>query len=249
MKIKSFLLIFMLIFLTRINAQHFIGISAKFTQIQEKFNNDMVFEGPTFSLNYSYQNIDSERALIFSPTLGVSILDNRGILGISVDISPINIYYGYRISNNDDYKLYIGPQLKASYSLQLYPDLQSGLDFWTTNFSLAPNLYFEYPSGEDLLTANIAISALNVTSRPPASRDYYFFSLKVSDFISDLHSNMKFGSINRLFDTSFNLNYYLGKSRTWGIGYRLNYLQYFDDPQIKMLNHALNIKYNLGGNK
>ena len=239
----------MLIFLTRINAQHFIGISAKFTQIQEKFNNDMVFEGPTFSLNYSYQNIDSERALIFSPTLGVSILDNRGILGISVDISPINIYYGYRISNSDDYKLYIGPQLKASYSLQLYPDLQSGLDFWTTNFSLAPNLYFEYPSGEDLLTANIAISALNVTSRPPASRDYYFFSLKVSDFISDLHSNMKFGSINRLFDTSFNLNYYLGKSRTWGIGYRLNYLQYFDDPQIKMLNHALNIKYNLGGNK
>lgn len=239
----------MLIFLTRINAQHFIGISAKFTQIQEKFNNDMVFEGPTFSLNYSYQNIDSERAIIFSPTLGVSILDNRGILGISVDISPINIYYGFIISNSDDYKLYIGPQLKASYSLQLYPDLQSGLDFWTTNFSLAPNLYFEYPNGEDLLTANIAISMLNVTSRPPASRDYYFFSLKVSDFISDLHSNMKFGSINRLFDTSFNLNYYLGKSRTWGIGYRLNYLQYFDDPQIKMLNHALNIKYNLGGNK
>lgn len=247
MKIKSFLLIFMLIFLIRINAQHYIGISAKFTQIQERFNNDMVFKGPTVSLNYSYQNINSERALIFSPTLGVSILDNRGILGISVDISPINIYYGFIISNSADYKLYFGPLLKASYSLELYPNLQSGLDFWTTNFGLSPNLYFEYPKGENLLTANFAISGLSLTSRPPTSRDYYFFSLKVSEFISDLHTNMKIGSINRLFDTSFNLNYYFGRSRTWGIGYSLNYLQYFDDPKIKMLNHGLNIKYNLGG--
>ena len=247
MKFKSSVLFFILIFVIQIKAQHYIGISAKFTQIQEKFNNNMVFEGPTFSLNYSYQNIDSERALIFSPTLGASILDNRGILGISVDISPINIYYGFIISNSSDYKLYLGPQFKATYSLQLYPDLQSGLDFWTTNFSLSPNLYFEYPNGENLLTANFAISGLSLTSRPPASRDYYFFSLKVSDFISDLHSNMKIGSINRLFNTSFNFNYYIGKSRTWGIGYSLNYLQYFDDPKIKMLNHALNIKYNLGG--
>jgi len=250
MKIKLIILILVLLFVypSDIEAQHSISISASLKQNQDFLNNGMVFEGPAFSINYSYMSLDEENAIVYNPKIGVGILFNRGILGITTQITPVDFFYGFKIDTDPEVDLFVGPRAFASYNLSLYPDLQSGLDFWVTNFNISPNVMVEFPFEDDRIRAQFSASLFGMTSRTPENRDPYFFSLKLVDLISDLHSNLEFGSVDKFFHTTISAEYLFGgRSSSWTLGYDLNYFSYFDDPELKILSHSMNIKYNFGG--
>jgi hypothetical protein len=207
----------------------------------------MVFSGLEISINYGYTNINFDNALIFNSKIGVGLLFNREILGITTNITPVDFFYGFKIETPNEMNLYLGPRLFANYNLQIYPDLQMGHDFWATNINLSPNALLEIPYQDDLIRTQISVSLLGLTSRTPQSRNPYFFSLNPGVIFSDMNSGFEFGSLNKFLHTTFSAEYLFGKSKIWGLGYGINYFEYFAKPEIKILNHTLNLKYNFGG--
>lgn len=250
MKMKMYVLLLVVlsfVFGTEVKAQHNISISAKFSQIQEGLNGGMVFSGPEIFIKYGYTDIDPNNALILNSGFSVGILFNRGIIGVATKITPIDIFYGFKMDVAKNVRFYLGPRLITNYNVQLYPDLQSGLDFWVTNINISPNAMLEIPYDEDLIRVQFSTSVLGLLSRTPEKRDPYFFSLNIGDIISDLHSDLEFGTFDKFLHTTISAEYCFGNTKKWTLGYGLDYFQYFDEPDLKMLNHSLHMKYNFGG--
>lgn len=246
---KYFLLfsaVLLLSSLSPVKAQHFISFSADFSQIQEALNNEMVFSGPALTINYNYYNVN-DNAFIIKSGIGVGILFNRGIIGVSANLTPIDIFYGFETEIFESVKTYIGPKLHVGYNVQIYPDLQSGLDYWATNINLSPAAMLDIPYDDDIIRVEAAVSVFGLLSRTPQGRNPYFFSLNFFDIMEDLHSDMEAGSLNKFLHTTLSADFPVDGSGSWVLGYGLDYFTYFDEPGINLLNHSVKLRYNLGG--
>jgi hypothetical protein len=179
----------------------------------------------------------------FDSEIGVGTILRDGLLGIDIALKPVDFFYGFRVYKKYKTELFVGPNVEASYRIQLYPNLQMGHPLWLTSYSLAPQLIVNHTISEKrFLRFTTSSSVLALTSRRQKI-DSHFFSLKFTDIVSDLHSNMQLGSFNQFNDTKLSIELFTkGEERNWAIGYVMNVLAYTEMPSFHNATHSLTFK-------
>jgi len=169
-------------------------------------------------------------------------------LGLAWSFKPFDFFYGFRLNNNPDLTLILGPYLSGNYRWHLYPELQSGHMLWFSSYEIGPELWASVPLDKRLLTISVASSLFALNSRPQSSPETYFYSLTFNDFVSNVHSDMKAGSIDvyQHFEIQVGLSNMNGRFR---VGYGFEYQGYSKDPKYQYLTHSVNLTWQVGNKK
>ena len=118
-------------------AVHSISLSPKFVQIKDAFNYGLNFNGLNLEVGYLLEKKSESHLFTYSANLAFGANYNNGI-GLFWQFKPVDIFYGFDISNKKDNIIFIGPYFQTFYNWQLYPELQSGQMFWLFSFKLEP---------------------------------------------------------------------------------------------------------------
>lgn len=230
-------------------AENSLFLSFDYLQSKESFNHGILFEGQEYRLGYrnttiiGKNNIEVVSALKFGTSKGMEIL------GLNFAIQPFKLFCGRKVDIIDQVVTKFGFELGTYYRFSLYPDLQMGDDFWITAYTLSPSLIVEIPLKKSKLRLKSSNSLLSLISRPDSKKDEYYFSLRVGDILSDIHSNF---SINlpysfNYFEVEADYNFLLFNNH-FSLGYFFKHLSYYKSPEIKELNHGIKFEYNWGAN-
>lgn len=224
-------------------AQTSHSLSVSLPMSKDRLNNGLLFGGAGLTYGFAVQREHADHLSLFEAKLGVQGLQRQGLVGVNLLIQPLSYAYGFRLGNNPDRAVFLGPKVSAGYLLQLYPDLQMGHVLWMSNVSLAPQLTVQQRVGANRLIVRLANSVVSLNSRPELIEPYYF-SLRFTDLVRDLHSNLRVGTVGEFSQTDVAVEYRMaGRKRDWSIGYDLNYIRYAPTPDFQWLMHSATLRF------
>jgi len=237
------LAILIFLFGITVEAQRYHQFSLQNQQLKDGLNNGLLFKGGGISYQFGINNLKEKQLTDFHTELEIGTVFRQGLLGANLHFKPVAYSYGVKIIRTEYTKMYAGAKVDWDYRFQLYPDLQMGHSLWMSSLMLSPIIVINHQiSDNNSMTFSISNSILGFTSRTKAIKPYYF-SLRFTDIISDLHSNIQFGSISQINDTKINLDYNLfSAKRCYSFGYAINYLNYSSNPFFKSLTHSIAFK-------
>uniref|UniRef100_UPI00404A3AC9 hypothetical protein n=1 Tax=Fulvivirga sp. TaxID=1931237 RepID=UPI00404A3AC9 len=221
-----------------------ITFKTQYIQIKDQINYSMVFNGLNFVTRYASQKRFENSILIYSSELSFSANSNKGI-GFAAGLIPVNVFYGFKGNPSERTALICGMYFKADYDWQLYPELQSGHMFWFTSLEIGSQIILNLPQDTFGIKITLSNSLAGFNSRPKPGTESYFYSLTFSDFITNAHSNLKFGANNLFNQTDFEFEIYNPLKR-FSIAYQFEYFSYFSEPRIDYLAHSLNFIIKVG---
>ena len=118
--------------------------------------------------------------------------------------------------------------------------------FWFTSIEIGPQLVLTLPIKSKQIKITFSNSLAGLTSRPEPSTETYYYSLKLSDFITNAHSNLKFGSYNLFNHTHIRIELMNNKGKRLSFAYEFEYFGYYQNPKLSYLNHSVNLKWKIG---
>jgi hypothetical protein len=212
--------------------------TAGYNQIHEGANFGMVFTGPAINYGMTWNIKNDKRMITCGYELGVGIHFSEKIPALGFYLKPAGIAYMLRIPGLKS-SLYLGPALKFEYNYNLYPQLQSGFDYWFTNFSFGLNAQydFKYRSSSFQIAANSSLAGF--ISRQPDYRDPYFFDLGLKYALRDLHQDLSFGCLNKYNTINLEILWQPDPGSRFSIGYSFRYSGYYQSPEISMVSHSI----------
>lgn len=216
-----------------------LSISFGITQLKDKFNQGMIFTGPMLGIKYGGSWNVAKYELSYKPEVNLGVSFNRNMKAASFEITPIDLSCMKSIIKKDSHTFKSGLNISANYNYQLYPDLQNGYLFWTSELGVSICLQYSYRWAGGQLNLHVQNSLLGFTSRP-VEFDPYFYSLKFADFVCYAHQNLTFGSFNKYNHTTIQAEYTTGSSHSFGAG--IDYLSVFYGIGFKRLNYSLQWK-------
>jgi len=221
----------------------FTFFSSGFAQVKEGANFGLLFKGPSFNYGMNWASFNKKCAISFGYELGVTTLFSKKIPALGAYLKPVEFAYMFRFPGAGN-SLFIGPSAKTEYNFFLYPQLQSGFDYWFTNFSFGINaLYdFKYKGSSFRILANSSI--LGFVSRQPAERGPYFFNIGVKPAIQHLHQDLTFAWHKKYNTATFEFLWKPAQSGRYTIGYVFKYSGFSDTPELKLMSHNLKIILN-----
>jgi hypothetical protein len=221
--------------------------TAGYSQINEGANLGLVFTGPEINYGMTWNIKNEKRLITIGYESGVGIEFSKNIPALSFYIKPAETAYMFRIPDLKN-SLYIGPSLKFEYDYSLYPQLQSGFDYWFTNFSfgLKAQYDFRYRSSSFHIAANSSLAGF--ISRQPVNRDPYFFDLGLKYAIRNLHQDLSVGSLNKFNTTNLEVLWKPVPDSRLLIGYSFRYSRYYQSPELIIVSHSIKILINKKNN-
>jgi len=147
--------------------------SSGFSQIKEEANFGLVFNGPAINYGMKWDRRNDKRMITYGYELGVGIPFSHNIPALDIYLKPIDIAYMFRFPGLNN-RFYLGPHLKVEYNYTLYPQLQSGFDYWFTNFSLGLKAHYAFNYQSSAFQIALSSSLAGFISRQPDYRDPYF---------------------------------------------------------------------------
>jgi hypothetical protein len=231
-----------------INKNHSISLNTQFMQIKDEFNYGLVFNGLNLGVRYSFTTTSPGSTLSYTPDMAVGANFKKG-LGIVILFRPVNLFYGININQSNSRLIAIGPYIATNYQWQNYSELQSGHMFWFTSLETGPEIILTLPFKSKLFKLKISNSLAGWTSRPEPSTETMFYSHKISDFASNAHSNMKFGSYGLFDHTNFKIEMLNAREKKPSLAYQFEYFGYYQAPKYLLLLHSINLKWKIGKNK
>lgn len=87
---------------------------------------------------------------------------------------------------------------------------------------------------------------VGLTSRPESTTEKYYYSLKLSDFISNAHKDLTFNSLNAFSHTNFEIEFLNRDKKRLSFVYQFEFFGYFESPRENYLSHSINLKWRLG---
>lgn len=244
MKTSIFSLLFLLFFLNCIGQgndySRYSFFSPGFAQVKEGANFGLVFNGPVMNYGMNWDIKNDKRIITFGYELGVGILFSKNIPALGICLKPAEFVYMFRIPGSNS-GLFIGPSLKLEYNYYLYPQLQSGFDYWFTDFSCGVNAQynFKYRSSSFQIVANSSL--MGFISRQPDYRDPYFFDLGFKYAIRDLHQDLTFATLDKYNTIRLGILWKPKLNPRFTFGYVFSYSGYYHAPGIKMISHSIKI--------
>jgi len=223
---------------------HWVSFKTQYLQIKDAYNYGLTHRGLNLAGAYSLTATSDRSIFSYDAEIGFGANYNQG-LGLSWSFKPFDLFYGFRLNNNPDLVLTLGPYLSGYYKWQLYPELQSGHMLWFSSYEIGPEIWASIPLESRLLSISIASSLFSLNSRPQDSPETYFYSLTLNDFVSNVHSDMNLGSLNAFqhFDVQVALS---GQNKRFRIGYEFEYLGYSNDPKYQYIIHSINLIWQVG---
>jgi len=212
--------------------------------IKDGYNYGLTHRGLNLAGDYALSRVSDKSLFSYNTEIAFGVSYNQGI-GMAWSFKPFDFFYGYRMNNNPDLSIVLGPYLSGYYKWQLYPELQSGHMFWFSSYELGPELKLYIPLENRKLEISLAGALLGLNSRPQSSPEVYFYSLTFSDFVSNVHSDMTFGSLNVYRHLNFQLAH-TGKNNGMSLAYEFEYISYSDDPGFKYMTHSINLIWPVG---
>ena len=161
-------------------------------------------------------------------------------------LKPFDFYYGFRLNNNPDLPLTLGPYLSGYYKWFLYPELQSGHMFWFTSLEVGPQVLATVPIKKRLFNLTFSNSLAGFTSRPEPATETHFYALTLSDFISNAHKDLGFGSFDTFNHSKLQIELQNRREKKLSFAYEFDYLVYLKEPGINFMSHAVNLKWKIG---
>lgn len=222
-----------------------ISFKTQFSQFKDEFNYGLVYSGFNLVGAYSFQKTSERKTLIYDAELGFGPNFNKGI-GMAWRLKPLDIFYGSMVNHDENKPLTLGGYFAAFYQWQLYPYLQSGHMFWFSSFEVGPQIMLRLRFKSKEIKIRFSNSLAGFASRPEPSTEVYFYTLKISDFISDAHSYLEFGSFNLFNHTNFEIEIPNISGKRRSIAYEFEYFGYYNDPKLSYLVHSLNLKWKVG---
>lgn len=215
-------------------------LRTSYFQIKDQHNVGLVFNGATLNFGYNHSKLKEHRLFEYEGLLGVGPGFSRGMTMIQTQFKFVDLFYGFEILEGSKAKYYIGPYFSTNYHYQFYPETHGGITSWFTLYELGIKLKGKWDIGENTIVASFSNSMIGLASRPVEDRDPYNYSLKFTDFVSNSHSNMEFGSFGLLNHTQLTVDYiFKGRKRQKSIGYQFNYIAYSDAPTYKFMDHSI----------
>jgi hypothetical protein len=228
-----------------IKKYHSISLNTQFVQIKDEFNYGLVFNGINLGGRYSFTKITNRNTLLFTADMAVGANFKKG-LGIIILFRPINLFYGFNINQSNSKSLSIGPYIATNYQWQNYPELQSGHMFWFTSLETGPEVMLTIPFKSKLFKLKVSNSIAGWTSRPEPATETMFYSKTLTDFASNAHSHMKFGSYGLFNHTHMEIEMLNATEKKLSIAYQFEYFGYYQTPEYLLLLHSINLKWTIG---
>ncbi|MFN3195943.1 MAG: hypothetical protein ACE364_08345 [Chlorobiota bacterium] len=225
--------------------EHTITFKSQFNQYKDELNYGLVYSGVNLGVGYTYLQSNENALFEYSPELGFGASFNKGI-GVAWRLRPIDINYGWTVTDIDNKPFYLGMYVQTNYGVQLYPELRSGHSAWMTSFEIGPMVSFILNILERDININFTTSVAGVTSRPELQPESHFYSLSLNDFIKDAHSNLEFGMSNKFYHTQLGLTLLRETDERFSFGYELEIFSYYQTPSFHFVNHSLNFNLIIG---
>ena len=237
------LAVFILSFGFTVEAQRYHRFSLQNQELKDGLNNGLLFNGGAIGYRFGINKNKEKQLTDYHTEIEIGAVFRQGLLGTNLHFKPIAYSYGVQISRTERTKVYAGAKVDWDYRFQLYPDLQMGHSLWMTSLMMSPVIIVNHQiSDNKSITFLISNSILGLTSRPKEIEPYYF-SLRFTDIVSDLHSNIQFVSLSQINDTKVNLDFNFGSTkRCYSLGYAINYLNYSSNPFFNSLTHCIVFK-------
>lgn len=217
-------------------------ISLELLQIKESQNGGHVFTGSQLQYAHEWTWESSETVSTLKSQIGAGAVFSRGILGVNFHLMPAEWLYKWNVAPS----LFIGTVLAADYNYQLYPELQSGVSYWFSQFSAGLAAEYRFQALENNWRVMGTTSLLGLTSRPPEVRSPYFFDLGFGEALRYLHQNIGFGSVNQFSRTRFEVQWQAnntGNNEPIRLSYTFDIDAYFYLPQWIALRHGLTLTF------
>jgi hypothetical protein len=242
---KPELILFLLLIFAQVSAQDkaFIRnsfITAGYNQINEGANFGLIFRGPGLNYGMTWSSTNEKRYITYEYELGVGILFSRQIPALGFYLKPFDLAWLIKMPSGEK-KLYLGPLLKLEYNYNLYPDLQSGFDYWFTNLSLGIGALYDFNYKKSSFRIKLNSSFAGLLSRQEASRNPYFYDIGFKYAIRHLHQDLYLGSFDDYNATCFEILFKTANDARLTLGYFLKYSGFYNDPGITILNQGVKL--------
>lgn len=214
--------------------------TAGYNQINEGANFGLIFRGPGLNYGMAWNSVNEKRYLTYEYELGVGILFSRQIPALGFYLKPIDLSYMFKIPLAGE-NLYLGSILKMEYNYDLYPDLQSGFDYWFTNLSFGIGALYDFNYKKSFFRIKLNSSVAGFISRQEAYRDPYFYDIGFKYAIKHLHQDLYFGSFDDFNVSSLEILYMPDINPRLTFGYFLKYSGFCNDPGITILNQGVKL--------
>jgi len=223
---------------------HQVSFKTQFMEIKDVYNYGLAHRGLNLAGAYTLTSASDRNTFSYDAEIGFGVNYNQGV-GMAWSFKPFDLFYGLRLNDNPNLILMLGPYMSGYYQWQLYPELQSGHMLWFSSYETGPELWASVPLESQLLTVSVASSLFSVNSRPQASPETYFYSLTFSDFVSNVHSDMKFGSLKSFWHFQIHLAL-SNPDKNLSIGYQFEYMGYSEYPEYQYMIHSINLIWRVG---
>jgi len=224
---------------------HHVAYKTQFFQIKDAFNYGLVYNGVNLKGEYSFVLKSDRKTFSYDADLAFGVNFKKGV-ALAWHFKPIDIFYGWRINKNHLNPLILGPYFATNYNWQLYPYLQSGHMYWFSSIEIGPRIEYTTPIKSRLFRFTMTNSLAGWASRPLPGTETYFYSLKFSDFVSNPHSNMKFGSFDLFNHTILEIEMANTKGKRLSVAYEFEYFGYYNDPKLSYIAHSINLIWRVG---
>jgi hypothetical protein len=193
-------------------------------------------------LNYgrNWKFLNDRRLINIEGELGFGILFSKNIPGLGFYLKPVDLEYLLRF-NLKSKPVYIGPSLKLEYNYNLYPDLQSGFDYWFTRSCIGITTVYSMDVKKSALHIKLNSSLFGLLSRQPEYRNPYFYDLGLGHAVRHLHQDMAISSFSQFSTFSMELLLKHRKQSRFGFGYVFEYAGFHKAPQISVVNHSIKL--------
>ena len=221
-----------------------LALGLSYLELKDELNHGLVFRGPDIRLSYGYEIKDSSKYFSYNFGIGGGGKTTKGTWAGTWYLSPINSHYSWNIKSKTNNRFYLGPAFKVQYNIQNYPELHAGPILCLTSYELGFHFSVFIPIKENTIELSIQNSMLSLNSRTPKERDPYFFTTKIGEIFSDIHSNMSIGSFGQYNQTEISATiYFNGNKRRKSLSYTFNYTGYFDSPTYVQVFHQFSYKW------
>ncbi len=219
----------------------YLSLTTSYMELKDDINFGLTYIGPDAIIGFGYKEKDENKIINYEFSFGAGGKLFSESWGFRWEISPADFSYSFNILNKEKVSLYLGPGLNIKYGIQNYPDMHSGWLNWMTSYNLGINTEIYLKIGKGSFKVQFRNSLLSLTSRPELERDQYYFSLELSDIISDTHSNMSLTPFFQYLETGLNVEMLLGENHTLALD--LQYNGYFIEPLYKELFFSIKYTY------
>ncbi len=196
-------------------------------QVKEENIHPKVHSGTLTGFNY-YRYAQNKNI----SSLGIDITFSRPKtayedLSTSVNITvDIDYTYAFKIKESATVIYTTGPKSFLSYNLTYYPNWDDSHLYQADQLSLGVQNMLIYKNSEKRsLKFDFNMSLLSFVSRPELNRDYKIDDLSFDGILSNMNSNVQFGSLNKVINISLLAEYqfHLTPVFSQAIFYQYNY--------------------------